>query len=93
MQDSIFSPSSAGSRHSSLAPLFLLRRALWNLNFEDWFALKAKDLMTACPITATAKLLAMDAIQRMEYNRRKTMSVLPVVNVAEELVVCFDSMR
>jgi arabinose-5-phosphate isomerase len=41
--------------------------------------------MTADPITVTAELMAVDAIQRMEHNRRKPISVLPVVNASGEL--------
>ncbi len=62
-----------------------LRRALRDHNPERWATLQAKDLMTADPITVTAELMAVDAIQRMEHNRRKPISVLPVVNAAGEL--------
>ena len=36
--------------------------------------------MTADPITVHAELMAVEAIQKMEHNRRKPISVLPVVN-------------
>ena len=62
-----------------------LRRALRDHNPEGWALLQAQHLMTADPITVTAKLMAVDAIQRMEHNRRKPISVLPVVNAAGEL--------
>ena len=62
-----------------------LRRALRDHNPETWSDLKACDLMTADPITVTAELMAVDAIQRMEHNRRKPISVLPVVNATGEL--------
>ena len=62
-----------------------LRRALRDHNPEDWATLQAKHLMTADPITVAADLMAVDAIQRMEHNRRKPISVLPVVNAAGEL--------
>ena len=62
-----------------------LRRVLRDHNPEDWAMLQAKHLMTADPITVTAELMAVDAIQRMEHNRRKPVSVLPVVNAAGEL--------
>ena len=62
-----------------------LRRALRDHNPEVWASLRAKHLMTADPITVTAELMAVEAIQRMEHNRRKPISVLPVVNAAGEL--------
>ena len=36
--------------------------------------------MTPDPITVSSDLLAVEAIQRMEHNRRKPISVLPVVD-------------
>ncbi len=62
-----------------------LRRALRDHSSDTWSKLRASDLMTADPITVTAELMAVDAIQRMEHNRRKPISVLPVVNAAGEL--------
>ncbi|HGY5556517.1 MAG TPA: CBS domain-containing protein, partial [Prochlorococcus sp.] len=41
--------------------------------------LDAADLTTADPITVEADLLAVQALERMERNRRKPISVLPVV--------------
>ena len=57
-----------------------LRRALRDHGSERWPALTAQDLMTPDPITVSADLLAVEAIQRMEHNRRKPISVLPVVD-------------
>ena len=57
-----------------------LRRALRCHGPERWPTLNAGDLMTPDPITITADLLAVDAIQRMEHNQRKPISVLPVVD-------------
>jgi arabinose-5-phosphate isomerase len=62
-----------------------LRRALRDHSTHAWSDLRASDLMTADPITVTAELMAVDAIQRMEHNRRKPISVLPVVNASGEL--------
>ena len=62
-----------------------LRRALRNHCSNAWAELQASDLMTSDPITVTADLLAVDAIQRMEHNQRKPISVLPVVNGAGQL--------
>ena len=57
-----------------------LRRALRAHGPERWPKLTAEQLMTADPITIQADLLAVEAIQRMEHNRRKPISVLPVVD-------------
>ena len=57
-----------------------LRRALRAHGPERWPMLTAEDLMTPDPITINADLLAVEAIQRMEHNRRKPISVLPVVD-------------
>ncbi len=62
-----------------------LRRALRDHSSNAWSKLRACDLMTADPITVSAELMAVDAIQRMEHNRRKPISVLPVVNASGEL--------
>ncbi len=60
-----------------------LRRALRNHSAELWASLKAADLMTADPITVEGNLLAVEALARMEHNRRKPISVLPVVAGAD----------
>ena len=57
-----------------------LRRALRDHAPDTWASLKASDLMTKDPITVTPDQMAVDAIQRMEDNRRKPIAVLPVVN-------------
>ena len=62
-----------------------LRRALRDHGPERWPKLTASDLMTADPITVTADLLAVEAIQRMEHNRRKPISVLSVVDEHDSL--------
>lgn len=62
-----------------------LRRALREHGPERWAALSAIDLMTADPITVTAEELAVEALQKMEHNRRKQISVLPVVDEAGRL--------
>ena len=41
--------------------------------------------MTPDPITVSAGLLAVEALQRMENNRRKPISVLPVVDENDQL--------
>lgn len=62
-----------------------LRRALRDHNPESWARLQAKDLMTADPITVTAELMAVDALNQMEHNSRKPISLLPVVTASGEL--------
>ena len=62
-----------------------LRRALRDHSSNTWAELKASDLMTTDPITVMADLMAVEAIQRMEHNRRKPISVLPVVNASGQL--------
>jgi arabinose-5-phosphate isomerase len=57
-----------------------LRRALQQRGPEEWKALKAGDLMTTDPITVEGGTLAVHAIERMERNRRKPISVLPVTD-------------
>ena len=57
-----------------------LRRALRDHGPEHWPNLCASDLMTSDPITVSIDALAVDAIKRMEHNRRKPISVLPVVD-------------
>jgi arabinose-5-phosphate isomerase len=57
-----------------------LRRALQSHGPQEWSRLTAADLMTADPITVPATTLAIEAIERMERNRRKAIGVLPVVD-------------
>ena len=61
-----------------------LRRALRNHNANLWASLTASDLMTSDPITVEGDLLAVDALKQMEHNRRKPISVLPVVSAPTE---------
>ena len=56
-----------------------LRRAQRSHGPERWPKLTAEQLMTADPITINADLLAVEANQRMEHNRCKPITVLPVV--------------
>ncbi len=57
-----------------------LRRGLRSHAPSQWALLTAEDLMTIDPITVRHDMLAVDAIQRMEHNQRKPISVMPVVN-------------
>ncbi|CAK6686648.1 KpsF/GutQ family sugar-phosphate isomerase [Synechococcus sp. BA-124 BA4] len=56
-----------------------LRRALEQHAPTTWGELRATDLMTVDPITVAADLLAVEALERMERNRRKPIGVLPVL--------------
>ena len=56
-----------------------LRRALQSHPPRVWHHLTASDLMTADPITIAGDLLAIEALETMERNRRKAIGVLPVV--------------
>ena len=61
-----------------------LRRGLRSYDAEQWALLTAEDLMTKDPITVRGEMLAVEAIQKMEHNRRKPISVMPVVNANGE---------
>ena len=63
-----------------------LRRALQEHGTEAWPNLTAKDLMTADPITVEGDVLVVRALERMERNRRKPISVLPVVNAQQQML-------
>jgi len=63
-----------------------LRRALQKYEPSDWFKLVAEDLMTKDPIKIDGNILAVTAIEHMEKNRRKAVSVLPVVNQTNEFI-------
>ena len=62
-----------------------LRRALQSHGAEQWSQLTAADLMTVDPITVPGVTLAIEAIGRMERNRRKAIGVLPVVDEEERM--------
>ena len=62
-----------------------LRRALQSHGAEQWSRLTAADLMTVDPITVQDTTLAIEAIERMERNRRKAIGVLPVVDAQERM--------
>jgi arabinose-5-phosphate isomerase len=62
-----------------------LRRTIERTPAEGLSSLTAEQMMTAHPITATAKMLAYDALQLME-NRPSQISVLPVVDMSGRCV-------
>ena len=57
-----------------------LRRALRDQPANRWPLLTAKELMTKDPITIDGKMLAVEAIKLMETNRKKPITVLPVID-------------
>jgi arabinose-5-phosphate isomerase len=73
-------PSDAPGRLEGLITDGDLRRALQAHGPERWATLRARDLMTVDPITVEPALLAVEALQRMERNRRKPISILPVLD-------------
>ncbi|MCU1289102.1 MAG: KpsF/GutQ family protein [Acidobacteria bacterium] len=56
-----------------------LRRTIEKTSPENFAALKAEQMMTRSPVTATPEMLAYDALRLME-NRPRQIAVLPVVN-------------
>jgi len=62
-----------------------LRRALQSHPAAAWSDLTARDLMTADPITVPASMLAIEAMELMERNRRKAIGVLPVVDAQQRM--------
>jgi arabinose-5-phosphate isomerase len=63
-----------------------LRRALENNNNSTWSTLSAGELMTTDPITVRSDVLVVKALELMENNRRKAISVLPVVGDNKHLM-------
>ena len=63
-----------------------LRRALRQSSPQDWAAIVAQDLMTSDPIAVAPDQLAVVALDQMQHNRRKTISVLPVQAASGELL-------
>ena len=56
-----------------------LRRSLKESRPEDWGNLLAKDLMTENPLIIEGNILVIDALRIMENNRKKSISVMAVV--------------
>ena len=56
-----------------------LRRSLEKNPLELWSKLNAKNLMTSDPITTNPDSLAYEALKLMEKNRKKPVSILPVM--------------
>ena len=45
-----------------------------------------KDLMTKNPITIDQKILIIEAIEKMEINRKKPITVMPIINKKNKLI-------
>ena len=63
-----------------------LRRALESNDSKNWETLSAKDIMTTDPISIKKNVLVVDALEKMELNRRKPVSILPVVDKDNEIL-------
>ena len=57
-----------------------LRRSLNGNKTETWTDIEAKDLMTSHPITISSDTLAFEALEIMENNHRKPISVMPIID-------------
>ncbi len=63
-----------------------LRRALKENQPKLWHSLKAEDLMTKSPITIDEKVLVVEAIEMMEINRKKPITIMPILNQKNKLI-------
>ena len=63
-----------------------LRRSLKKTDPNKWGELKAKDLMTNNPITIEPNIMAIDALNLMEKNIKKPVSVIPVISDKKEFL-------
>jgi arabinose-5-phosphate isomerase len=59
-----------------------LRRSLQNLGSDGWTQLSAGVIATVDPITVTPEVMAAAALELMERNGKRTISVLPVMDPA-----------
>ncbi|MEB3319416.1 MAG: KpsF/GutQ family sugar-phosphate isomerase [Cyanobium sp.] len=57
-----------------------LRRSLQNLGSNGWTQLSASAIATVDPITVTPEVMAAAALELMERNGKRTISVLPVMD-------------
>ena len=60
-----------------------LRRTLQRHAPDSWAVLRAADMATPNPITVAPDMLAVAALELMEQNQRKPVTVLPVVDPAQ----------
>jgi arabinose-5-phosphate isomerase len=66
-----------------------LRRTIEKTAPDEFSNLKAEQMMTRSPVTATPEMLAYDALQLME-NRPRQIAVLPIV---DEKGICVGLLR
>jgi arabinose-5-phosphate isomerase len=70
-----------------------LRPGMRYSDVEQWVLLTAEALMTTDLMTVRAEMLSVKAIQKMEHNRRKPISVMPVMHANGEfkgLLLMYD---
>lgn len=63
-----------------------LRRALEHHQPTEWAAITAQDMMTTHPLIISPSCLAIKALELMERNPRKSISVLPVVDDNQRMI-------
>ena len=63
-----------------------LRRALKNNQPKKWENLLAEEIMTKDPIVITSEKFAIEALELMEKNRKKPISILPVIGKNSEFI-------
>ena len=63
-----------------------LRRALKNYEPKEWETLMAEEIMTKDPIVISSNKFAIEALELMEKNRKKPISLLPVVGKNYEFI-------
>ena len=57
-----------------------LRRSLNGNDSESWTEIEARDLMTSQPITISSDILAFEALEIMENNHKKPISIMPIID-------------
>ena len=63
-----------------------LRRSLKNHSPEVWKTLSAEEIMTKDPIVISSERFAIEALELMEKNRKKPISLLPVIGENYEFI-------
>ena len=63
-----------------------LRRSLKNHSLDNWKTLSAEEIMTKDPIVISSDRFAIEALELMEKNRKKPISLLPVVGKNYEFI-------
>ena len=63
-----------------------MRRSLKNNEPNKWETLSAELLMTKDPIVISSERFAIEALELMEKNRKKPISLLPVIGQNHEII-------